>query len=311
MFYPVFPCVLCVEIFFLVPKEDLKMRGECACIKAQPLRHRRTAMRARKSRPLALICFLLTFLLYIPSFLQAFLLWMLIRRKAQRAFPFFFAYTAFGVAAGIARYLALNHVRPYFWTYWITDSIYILLATATLFEISRSVFRNVTRAWWRLLFFPGIIAVSILLCIWRMNAVPPKLTGLTAWIVNGEIAVRFAQVITFAALGTLVLLLGLRWNRQERGITAGFGMYATIMLLMTTKYSDAGTGFRMAFWSVSVTSYSAALLIWIWSFHHPRRSTADTRANSEKQSNSPRTGSNLLLDSTSHDPTNELEPASQ
>jgi hypothetical protein len=161
------------------------------------------------------------------------------------------------------------------------------------------------------LFFPGIIAVSILLCIWRVNAVPPKLTGLTVWIVNGEIAVRFAQVITFAALGTLVLLLGLRWSRQERGITAGFGMYATIMLLMTTKYSDAGTGFRMAWWSVSVTCYSAALVIWIWSFRRPARSNADTRVNHESKSDTPRIGSNLLLDSTSHDPTNELESTSQ
>jgi hypothetical protein len=208
----------------------------------------------------------LTFFEYIPLYLQAFLLWVLIRRDAQRAFPFFFAYTAFGVGASMARFVTRNHLHAYFWTYWVTDAIYILLATATLFEISRRVFRNVTRVWWKLLFFPGIIAVSILLTKWRMNAVPPRLTGLTLWIVNGEIAVRFAQVITFAALGTLVLLLGLRWNKQERGITAGFGMYATVMLLMTTRYSDSGAGFRLAWWSISVIFYCAALIIWIWSF---------------------------------------------
>jgi hypothetical protein len=208
----------------------------------------------------------LRFLPYIPFFLQAFLAWLLIRRRAQRAFPFFFTYTAFGVAAGIARFVTRNHVHAYFWTYWITDAIYILLATATLFEIFRRVFRNATRVWWRLLFFPGIIAVSVLLTKWRMDAVPSKLTGLTLWIVNGEIAVRFAQVITFAALGTLVLLLGLYWNAQERGITAGFGMYATVMLLMTTKYWDAGPGFRMAFSWASIIFYCVALIIWIWSF---------------------------------------------
>ena len=216
----------------------------------------------------------MTFLQFIPSLLQAFLLWLLIRRRAQCAFPFFFAYTAFGVAAGVARFVALGHVRAYFWTYWVTDAIYVLLATATLFEIFRRIFRNATRVWWRLLFFPGIIAVSILLTKWRMDAVPSKLTGLTVWIVNGEIAVRFAQVITFAALGTLVLLLGLRWNKQERGITAGFGMYATVMLLMTTKYWDAGPGFRMAFSWASIIFYCVALIIWIWSFRRPALPTA-------------------------------------
>lgn len=253
----------------------------------------------------------MTFLLYIPSFLQTLLLWLLIRRNAQRAFPSFFAYTAFGVAAGIARFVARDHVRPYYWTYWITDAIYVLLATATLFEISRSVLGNVTRAWWRLLFFPAITALSILLCIRRMNAVPPKLSGLTAWIVNGEIAVRFAQVITFAALGTLVLLLGLRWNRQERGITAGFGMYATIMLLTTTRYSDSGTSFRTKWWSVSLIAYTAALLIWIWSFRRPKPSEAHIRAKSERKSDPPRIGTNFLLDSVPHDSAAETEPALQ
>lgn len=211
----------------------------------------------------------MTFFQYIPFPLQAFLLWLLIRRHAQRAFPFFLAYTAFGVVAGIARFVTVGHVHAYFWTYWVTDAIYILLATATLFEIFRRVFRNATRVWWRLLFFPGIIAVSVLLTKWRMDAVPSKLTGLTVWIVNGEIAVRFAQVITFAALGTLVLLLGLYWNAQERGITAGFGMYATVMLLMTTKYWDAGPAFKMAWGWASVMFYCAALIIWIWSFRRP------------------------------------------
>ncbi len=215
---------------------------------------------------------------------------MLIRRHAQRAFPFFFTYTAFGVAAGVARFVTLGHVHAYFWTYWITDAIYILLATATLFEIFRRVFRNVTQVWWRLLFFPSIIAVSVLLTKWRMDAVPSKLPGLTLWIVNGEIAVRFAQVITFAALGTLVLLLGLRWNMQERGITGGFGMYATVMLLMTTRYWDAGPGFRMAFSWASIIFYWVALIIWIWSFRRPLSPAAASHMKVDAKSDTPVSG---------------------
>ena len=234
---------------------------------------------------------------------------MLVRRNSQRAFPFFFAYTAFGVAAGIARFVTRDHVHAYFWAYWITDGIYVLLATATLFEISRRVLSNVTRVWWRLLFFPAIIAASILLCTWRMNAIPPKLSGLTLWIVNGEIAVRFAQVITFAALGTLVLLLGLRWNQQERGITAGFGMYATIMLLTTTRYSDSGTSFRMAWWSFSLIAYTAALLIWIWSFRRPVRKSADASVKNDRSSVPPLNGVVLLLDPAAHESGTGIESA--
>lgn len=229
-------------------------------------------------------------LLYIPFFLQAFLLWLLIRRRAQRAFPFFFAYTAFGVAAGVARFVTLGHIQAYFWTYWITDGVYILLATATLFEIVRHVFKNVTRVWWRLLFFPSIIAVSVYLTMARMQAVPPRFEGARLWIMNGEIAVRFAQVITFAALGTLVLLLGLHWNRQERGITAGFGMYATVMLLMTTRYWDTGTSFRMAWGWSSIIFYYVALIIWIWSFRRPTLPTVASHTKIDTKSDAPVSG---------------------
>lgn len=234
---------------------------------------------------------------------------MLVRKNAQRAFPLFFAYSAFGIAAGIARFVTRDHLRPYFWTYWVTDAIYILLATATLFEVSQRVLRNVTRVWWRLSFFPGIIAVSIFLCIWRMNAVPPKLSGLTLWIVNGEIAVRFAQVITFAALGTLVLLLGLRWSRQERGIAAGFSMYATIMLLTTTRYSDSGTGFRLTWSSISLGAYSVALVIWIWSFRRPAESHARSDAKNNRSSVPPVDGGTFLLDSAAHEPDARIKSA--
>jgi hypothetical protein len=216
----------------------------------------------------------LRFFPYIPLFPQAFLLWLLIRRRAQRVVPFFFAYAVFGIAADAARFVTLGHAHAYFWTYWLTDAVYIVLGTLSLFEVFRKVLGHVTRAWWRHLIFPGIIAASVYLAMARMQAVPPQFEGAKLWIMSGEIAVRFAQVITFAALGTLVLLLGASWSMQERGITAGFGMYATVMLLMTTKYWDAGPGFRDVWNWCSIIFYCVALIIWIWAFRRPKSSNA-------------------------------------
>ena len=209
---------------------------------------------------------MMLFVRYIPFFLQAFLLWLLFRRRAYCTFPFFFAYTAFGVAAGAARFVV--HNRPYarVWTYWSTDAVYILLGTLALFEVFQGVFRNVTRVWWRYLLFPAIIAAGVFLSIARMQAVPPQVKDYMIWIITGQVAVRVAQVITFAALASLTPLLSLRWPQHSIGIAAGFGMYATIMLLMTTKLSDYGASFEYMWGVVSLTAYDAALLIWMWSF---------------------------------------------
>jgi len=212
------------------------------------------------------------FVWYIPSFLQAFLLWILARGRTFRTFPLFFAYTVFGVLAGAARFAALNRRVAYFWTYWGTDAIYIILGTLSLFEVSRIVLGNLTRAWWKHLFFPAIVAASILLSISRFQAVPPKLETRFAWIITGEIAVRFAQVLMFAGLVTLVFIVRLWWGRRERGIAAGFGVYGTVMLWATAQLSDSGRAIIWRWSAISIGAYCLALLIWIWSFRAKRES---------------------------------------
>jgi len=239
---------------------------------------------------------------YIPSVLQTFLLLMLVRRRTYRTFPFFFAYTAFGVAAGVARFVTHGHTRPYFWAYWSTDAVYVILGTLTLFELFRRVLAHVLRVWWKALIFPSIIAVSIFLSVARMRAVPPELQGPNLWIITGEIAVRFMQVFTFAGLVTMVAVLGLRWQRHERGVVAGFGMYATVMLLVTTRASDLGLAFRHSFGIASVLSYCVALLIWIGTFRLPETKETIAQEDSSKSESDPPQVARLLADSSTPAP---------
>ena len=91
------------------------------------------------------------------------------------------------------------------------------------------------------------------------------------FIAIGETAVRFVQVLVFAGLVSSVALLGLRWRQYSFGIATGFGVYSTVALLMTTKFSDFGTKF-IPLWSLtSLVAYSVAVLIWIWFFSVPQK----------------------------------------
>jgi hypothetical protein len=239
---------------------------------------------------------LIIFFSRVPLFLQASLLCIVLRRRAHRAFPFFFAYTAFGVAAGLARFAAHNYPRPYFWTYWSTDAVYILLGTLAIFEVFWRVFGDAMQSWRRLLLFPSIVAASGFLTVAHLQAAPPQLEGARLWIVGGEIALRFAQVFTFTALVVFSSALGLRWNRYSRGIAAGFGFYATVMLWMTEKFSDTGIGLLRRLGIVSVSAYSAALLIWILAFRRPQSPEAQALENPVTNSDSPSAGLDLLVD---------------
>jgi hypothetical protein len=223
----------------------------------------------------------LIFLTYIPLLLLALLLWTLVRKRAYRTVPFFFAYVAFGVAAGVARFVVRNNPHAYYATYWITEAGYDLLGVLVMYEVLRMILGNLTRARWGRLIFPAALIAGIGMSLARAHAVPSRVGGLRLlfyYIVVGEIAVRFVQVLVFAGLVTLVPLLGLRWRQYPFGVATGFGLYATVALVTTTKFSDFGTRFIFLWGVTSLVAYSLAVLIWIWFFSVPQKAQTPSTA---------------------------------
>jgi hypothetical protein len=208
---------------------------------------------------------------YIPLVLLALLLWMLLRRRAYGVCPCFFSYVAFALAAGAARFVVHNHHPTYRLTYWITEAGYDLLGMLVMYEVLRMVLGGITRAWWGRLIFPAVLIIGVGMSLSRANVVPSRLTGIEFYIAVGEIAVRFVQVFVFAGLVTLVPVLGLRWRPYPFGVATGFGLYATVMLLTTVKFSDFGTRFKLLWGWTSLVAYSVAVLIWIWFFSVPQQ----------------------------------------
>jgi hypothetical protein len=215
----------------------------------------------------------LVFLTYIPLVLLLLLLGRLVSVRAYGTVPYFFSYAAFAVAADTVRFAVHNHPSTYYSTYWITEAGYDILGILVMYEVLRTLLGTFTRAWWARLIFPSIVLIGIVMSLARTDAVPTRIVGLPHYIVAGEIAVRFMQVFVFAISVTLVPLLGLRWRQYSFGIATGFGLYATIMLLTTIKFSDFGTTFKLLWGWTSLVAYSVAVLIWIWFFSTPQKVT--------------------------------------
>jgi len=201
------------------------------------------------------------------------LLYLLVKRQGWRSAPWFFSYTAFAILAGLARFFSRNHRAMYFWTYWTTDAAYALLGICVMYEVSRSVFVNLGRSWWwpRLL-FTGMIVVSAVLTGLRGSALPPGLKyRAMEFILFGEVFVRFLEVIMFATLMTLVVVLGLQWRQRPFGIAMGFGLYSTIDLLTTTRFSILGIAYYLSWKWALIVSYSCGVLIWLFFFSAPEK----------------------------------------
>jgi hypothetical protein len=209
------------------------------------------------------------FLQCVPSGLLAVLLLLMLRNRAYKVCPWFFVYVAFGVAADSARIAVHSHSRPFFAIYWITEAGYDVLGILVMYELLRMVLIGLARRWYGRLIFPAALVVGISLSVAHARAVPPRFSGLLLYIVVGEIAVRYVQVLIFIALGALAALAlrsGLSWRRYSIGIAAGFGVYSSVALLITTKFWDIGIRFKFFWGWTLIAAYSLAVLIWIGFF---------------------------------------------
>jgi hypothetical protein len=206
---------------------------------------------------------------YIPTPLLLLLVFILVRRKAYRAFPCFFSYAVFATASDTLRFFARGHTSLYHSVYWATEAVYGVLGILVMYEVFRTVLGSLARTWWVRLIFPAILVTSVGLSLARAHAVAPQVSGrLAFWIMVGEIAVRIVQVLAFVLL---LHLLGLEWPQYTLGIAAGFGLYAAVMLPATIRWANVGAQFKFLWFVTSLVAYSVAVLIWIWFFSLPRR----------------------------------------
>jgi hypothetical protein len=213
---------------------------------------------------------------YIPLGLLVILLLVLLVKRTYKSTPYFLAYVIFGVAAGIARLITRlavpNGPFTYSTVYWITEAGYDLLGILAMYEVVTTTTGGLLRGRRARAVFAALVLIGLCLSIARSYAIPSQLGhGPLSYVVIGEVAVRFVQVLVFAGLVTLVPVLGLRWRQYPFGVATGFGLNATISLLINLKYSDFGTRFKLLWAITQIVAYSVAVLIWIWFFSVPQK----------------------------------------
>jgi hypothetical protein len=202
-----------------------------------------------------------------PSILLVVLLWILIRVRVYREFEWFVVYVGFAVCADVARFALRNEASVYFYIYWGTDAGYAILGILVLYQVFRSVFRDLMRIWYVRLLFPAMLVLAVTLALLRYELFPSRISGdLLIAIVVSELAVRLLQVTLFCLLVCLVYLFGLHWRQYAFGIAAGFGLYATTALVATTKFYESGTEFTFVWGTALLVSYIVAVVIWIYFF---------------------------------------------
>ena len=207
--------------------------------------------------------------------LQLTLLIFMLRRKLHAVFPRFFSYIVFQVVKslilfGIFRYSHEN----YFDAYWTGNAISVLLSVTVMDEI----LHNLLKQYGGIQKLTSLIfrwACGLLLLLSIVNAYSSQQTGpdrVISAVLAFDRSVRVMQCGLFFLLMILCRLLRNCWRQHVFGIALGFGIFASIELMLVsivTHFSDGGVAVVSL---IKSAAYNAVTLLWVMYLRRPSES---------------------------------------
>jgi hypothetical protein len=198
--------------------------------------------------------------------LQVILLIFMVRREFHRVFPRFFSYILFQILKSACLFIAYRYFPDnYFDAYWTGNAVSVIFTVAVMDEILRSLFRE----------YGGIQVLGITIFRWSCGlllllAILGALSGgeaagdrVVAAVLAFDRSVRLMQVGLFLLLMFLCRILRNCWRQQVFGIALGFGIFASVELILVSVVMWYGSSHVAIISLLKSTAYNAVTLVWI------------------------------------------------
>ena len=195
-----------------------------------------------------------------------------LRRKLLYEYPVFFSYVAFQVLSTALRlgvhFLQLHHwasYADYFYTYWETQAIGIVLGLAVIYEIYCGVFQRyqALQRVGAVLFACGGMLLLVLAGWMALSAPVAGQPGMVTAVLLMERSVRLIQCGLVLFLFVAAFYFGLPWQNYRFGIALGFGVFASIELAAVAVRSHVGASAAAACSQINSAAYSSGVMIWV------------------------------------------------
>ena len=200
--------------------------------------------------------------------LEASVVGIMLWRKIHRTFPIFFAYIVFQILVfAITFPLQSPHFYViFFYVYWATTAVSVILGFRVIQEIFLDVFRpyhtlrdlgSVLFKWAGLvmLMVAGVVAAST-----ASATEHPLQTG----IMTLQRSVRVVQCGLILFLLVFSRYLGTNWRQKSFGIALGFGAFASVELSLVALNASTGNFVSQVLTSfINMTAYNVTILVWV------------------------------------------------
>src|SRR5258706_12180776 len=198
--------------------------------------------------------------------LKIILLTFMVRRKLQGVFPRFFSYILFQILKSGVLFVTYRYFyESYSNVYWTGNAISVLLAVTVMDEILHHLFKR----------YSGIEtlgttifrwACGLLLLLAFVSALSSQ-NGSADRIVAGVLAfersVRLMQCGLFLLLMLLCRILRDCWRQQVFGIALGFGVFASVELILISFVMWQGDGPNAVVSFAKSLGYNSVTLLWV------------------------------------------------
>jgi hypothetical protein len=202
-------------------------------------------------------------LLVISAGLQIYILALLLKRRLQRRFIWFFVYTLYVLLESIVRLAASGNHRIYSIVYWATEPVDLVMTVLALRESFLYIFWPAARwPWFRWVFWCGFGLATGYGC-WIAWALPPREPkSLAAMYIHLEFAVDVVISVFGLLYAGLIRLFGILEHQRESAIILGFTANACLGNFGWLTRSVFGTRFKLLSGLVVAVAYIVGELIW-------------------------------------------------
>jgi len=204
--------------------------------------------------------------------LEITLLIFMIQRKLHEVFPRFFSYILFQIFKSGCLFITYRYYDgSYFDAYWTGNAMSVLLAVTVMDEVLHNLFQQ----------YGGIQNLGSLIFRWAcglllllsiVNAFSSQATNadrVVAAVLSFDRSLRVMQCGIFLLLILVCRFLRHCWRQHVFGIALGFGVFASIELILVSMVMHYGDGSGAIVSLVKSAAFNVVTLLWIVYLRQP------------------------------------------
>ena len=221
----------------------------------------------------------MNWLMYLSWFagptLQILLLGCMVHRKLHTVFPRFFSYIVFQIVKSGFLFVAARYSDAvYFDAYWTGNAISVILAVTVMDEILHKLFKEYGGAQnlGAVIFRWACGLLLLLAIVTALSTQQESSDRVVSVVLAFDRSVRLMQCGLVCLLLILCRFLKNCWRQWVFGIALGFGIFASIELILVSIAMRYGNNFGEVVSLLKSAAYNSVTLIWIFYLRQSRES---------------------------------------